>query len=95
MSVLVALNSWSSGQSQVFEMFGGKRLSPGWKVKSVDVSNGTWVRQAEVGSEDLSFRLKVTSYANTAATSIVRSITLEGPSNAASYEDAFRNAQNP
>ena len=89
MSVTIPLTV--GGQhAEVFEMFGGKKLSPRWTVKSVDVSNGIWVRQPSAGTDDLSFKLKVTSYGDNAATANVRSITLVGPTNAASIEDAFK-----
>jgi hypothetical protein len=95
MSVMTPLEFRSSSQSVSFEFFGAKKLSPGWIVKSVTTSNGTWTRQPAYGTDNLSFVLRVTSYANSSAIAIVKSITLEGPSNAASFEDAFRNAQNP
>ncbi|MGK2962656.1 MAG: hypothetical protein ACSLFK_10995 [Gemmatimonadaceae bacterium] len=87
--------SGDASSSIPFEMFGSKRLSPGWKVKSVSTSNGTWRKQAGVGTDDLSFILVVTSYADKPAYAIVQSVTIEGPSNAASFEDAFRNARTP
>ena len=75
-----------------FVMFAGKKLAPGWVVKAVSISNGTYIRQAVTGSDDLSFVLQLTSSSTSAATAIIPSITLEGPSNAASFEDAFKNA---
>jgi len=81
-----------NGYTAHFVMFAGKKLSLGWKVKSVSVSNGTFVRQAVSGSDDLSFVVSLTSSPTRAATAIITSITLEGPSNAASFEDAFKNA---
>ena len=95
MSVLPSLGASNQNMSVSFEMFGAKKLSPGWIVKSVSTSNGTWKRQPAYGSGDLSFILTVTSYGDNSANAIVRSITLEGPSNAASFEDAFKNSQNP
>ena len=80
------------GRTIRFTMYGGKRLAPGWKVKSVGISNGTFVRQAVSGSDDLSFVVSLSSTDTRAATAIITSITLEGPSNAASFEDAFKNA---
>lgn len=93
MSVPPPFSSPSRGGT--FEMFGGKKLSPGWIVKAIDVSNGTLTTQPQAGSDNLRFVVQLTAYAPNGATAIVRSITLEGPSNAASVEDAFRNAQNP
>jgi hypothetical protein len=95
MSVTAPINPRLTNQSVAFELFGSKKLSPGWIVKSVSVSNGTWTTQPQAGGNDLRMGLTVTSYGSNAATAIVRSVTLEGPSNAASFEDAFRNAQNP
>lgn len=88
-SVPMPLSSGSTN-SAVFEMFGTKKLSPRWTVKSVDVSNGTWLLRPSAGSDELRFKVKVTSYGDKPATAIVRSITLVGPSNAASFEDAFK-----
>jgi hypothetical protein len=95
MSVTVPINPGQPDQSVAFEMFGAKRLSPGWIVKSVSISGASWTRQPAYGSEHLSFVLRVTSHANNSASAIVKSITLEGPSNATSFEDAFKNAQSP
>lgn len=92
-SVTRPINKFTLEQSATFEMFGAKQLSPGWIVKSVSTSSGTWKKQPAYGSGDLSFVLLVTSYGATGAIAIVKSITLEGPSNAASFEDAFKNAQ--
>jgi hypothetical protein len=92
MSVSVPFQPEQPSMSVVFEMFGGKKLSSGWIVKSVTTSNGVWKRQPAYGSDDLSFVITLTSYGDVAATSIVKSITLEGPSNAASFEDAFKGA---
>ncbi|HUQ20506.1 MAG TPA: hypothetical protein VM099_12905 [Gemmatimonadaceae bacterium] len=93
MSVPPALSRSGDAHSVAFTMFGAKKLSPGWIVKSVTTSNGSWTRQPAYGSNDLSFVLTVTSYGSNAAIAIVKSITLEGPSSAASFEDAFKNAQ--
>ena len=94
MSVTVPRTLDSRPRSVTFELFGAKKLSPGWIIKSVSVSNGTWVMQPQPGTSDLMMKLTLTSYGDTPAIGIVRSVTLEGPSNAASFEDAFRNAQN-
>lgn len=94
MSVTAPINPERMEQSVSFEMFGWKRLSPGWIVKSVSISDGMWTKQPGYGSNDLSFILRLTSHVNSSAVAIVRSITLEGPSNAASIEDAFKNANN-
>lgn len=80
------------GYTARFVMFSGKKLAPGWLVKDVSISTGTFIRQAVTGSDDLSFVVELTSSPTRAATAIIRSITLEGPSNAASFEDAFKNA---
>jgi hypothetical protein len=80
------------GYTARFTMFAGKKLAPGWQVKAVSISNGTFIRQAATGSGDLSFVVQLASTPTQAATAIVKSITLEGPSNAASFEDAFKNA---
>ena len=50
-------------------------------------------QQPASGTNDLSFVVQLTSSATLAATGIVKSITLEGPSNAASFEDAFKTPQ--
>jgi hypothetical protein len=94
MSVTVPRTLDSRPRSVTFELYGAKKLSPGWIIKSVSVSNGTWTLQPQPGSSDLMMRLTLTSYGDVPAIGIVRSVTLEGPSNASSFEDAFRNAQN-
>ena len=94
MSVMPALEGYKSSQAVSFAMFGAKKLSPGWIVKSVTASAGSWKRQPVYGTEDLLFILTVTSYGTNSASAIIPSITLEGPSNAVSFEDAFKMAQN-
>lgn len=81
-----------NGRTVTFVMFGTKKLAPEWKVKSVDISNGTFVRQPVSGSDDLSFVLSLTSSGTRSSIGIIKTITLEGPSNAASFADAFKNA---
>jgi hypothetical protein len=90
MSVTPPIND--AEQTVQFEMFGSKRLSAGWRVRSVDVSNAYWIRRPAQGMawDDLSFVVSLTSRATESAIAIIRSITLEGPSNAASVEDAFK-----
>lgn len=78
-----------------FRMFSGKRLASGWTVRSVSVSGGRWVRRPASGGDDLSFELELTSYPDRVASVNVRSITLEGPSNATGWQEAFQNARNP
>jgi hypothetical protein len=92
MSVMQLMAPTYGEQSVTFEMFGARKLSPGWIVKSVTTSAGSWTRQPAYGSDDLSFVLNLMSHGDIAAIAIVKSVTLEGPSNAASYEDAFKNA---
>lgn len=92
MSVTVPVYARAESQSVAFKMFASKKLSPGWIVKSVSVSAGSWTQQPAYGSDDATFVLTLTSRGDVPAIAIVRSLTLEGPSNAASFEDAFKNA---
>lgn len=82
------VNHWID---QRFVMFDRKRLAPGWRVQNVSVSGGRWIRQPAQGTDDLSFVLEVRGEAS----AHVRSITLEGPSNATGWQEAFQNASNP
>ncbi|MGE0552806.1 MAG: hypothetical protein AB7R55_05200 [Gemmatimonadales bacterium] len=76
-----------------FEMFGGKRLGPGWIIKSLRVSNGTFVQQPRYDSDDASFVLRLTSQrGQPAARASVTSLVLEGPGTASSWQEAFRTA---
>ena len=59
-------------------------------VSSVSVSNGVFQKQAGAGTSDLSFVLVLTSKLNQPSNAVIQSITLTGPANAASFEDAFR-----
>lgn len=88
MSVTMPFKDDGSNNTTVFEMFGTRKLSPRWTVKSVDVSNGTITLPAS--GDNLRFRVKLSSYGDKSAVAIVRSITLVGPSSAASIEDAFK-----
>jgi len=81
-----------NGRTVTFVMFGAKKLAPEWKVKAVDISNGTFIRQPVAGSDDLSFVVSLTSTGTRSSIAIIKTITLEGPSNAASFADAFKNA---
>ena len=79
--------------SAEFVLYRAKKLAPGWLVKSVSISSGTFIRQPAYGTDDMSFALRLQGSAAKPATGTITSITLEGPSNAASFEDAFKFGQ--
>lgn len=83
---------WRS-QTIIFEMFAGKRLAQGWTVRQVELSSGSWLRRPAAGSDDLSMKFSVTSYVGRPASALVRTVVLEGPSNATGWQNAFRDAQ--
>ncbi len=74
-----------------FLMFGGKGLAPGWVVKSVTVSGGSWVQRPATDATRLEFVYRLTlPGVVTGTNATISQIVLEGPSSAASYQDAFK-----
>ena len=70
-----------------FRMFAGKTLASGWTVREIVVTGGSWVERPAPGSTSLEFVYRLTR-AGTSA--LVTRIVLEGPSDAPSWEDAFK-----
>ncbi len=79
-------NEWTSE----FVMFGAQRLAPGWVVKDVRVTRGQMIHSPALGTDDLSFEVSLRAYQTQSVSAHVRTITLEGPSDATSWEEAFR-----
>jgi hypothetical protein len=85
-----SVNRPRSGSRTVsFEFFAGRLLAPGWTVAHVELAGRfSWVRQAAVGSGDLSFRVSASSDPATTGTVLVTAVVLRGPAGA-HWEDAF------
>ena len=75
-----------------FRMFAGKALAPGWAVREVTVTGGSWVERPVPGSGSLGFvyRLTLTEWRYRSVSGVVTRIVLEGPASGSSWQDAFK-----
>ncbi len=76
-----------------FRMFTGKALAPGWIVRDIVVSGGTWIDRPEPGATSLEFSYRLTiakRFYDRSTSARVTRIVLEGPASASSWEDAFK-----
>jgi len=84
---------WSDNDpTRDFRMFAGKALAPGWAVRDVTVTGGSWVERPAPGSGSLAFvyRLTLPRGRVQSVTGIVTRVVLEGPASASSWQDAFK-----